>query len=278
MLTPILKQHGGWHHRATLIEQGWSATKLLAARRAEGIELMRRQWLVLPDAPGDIRAAARLGGVVTSVSALERYRLWVPPGIERDARAHVGVPPHAGVGTNAETLLYRARPVVARSPRTLVDALENVLSNIARHLTEDDAFAVWESAISRRLTTPEALLTVPWLSVAARSLAEEVTIHSDSGVESKFVKNCRRAGIRVIQQVWIGGQPVDALIGRHLVVQLDGYAFHSDTAQRRRDIAHDRKLVAMGYTVLRFTYQDVMYDWPRVEREIRAAIARGHAR
>jgi very-short-patch-repair endonuclease len=31
----------------------------------------------------------------------------------------------------------------------------------------------------------------------------------------------------------------------------------------------------MGFTVFRFTYQDVVYDWPRVERQIRAAIAQG---
>lgn len=278
MLTSILEKHGGWIHRATLIDQGWSRTKLLAARREEGVELVRRQWLIHPRASRDIRAAARLGGVITSVSALKRYELWVPPGLEREARAHVAVKPNAGIRPDDRTVVYRSRPVVERSPRALVDALENVLSNVARRLPEAQAFAIWESAIERRLTTPEELSTVPWISAVARTLAVEVSAHSDSGVESTFVKQCRRARIPIVQQVWIAGHPVDALIGRHLVVQLDGYAFHSDAAQRRRDIAHDRKLVAMGYTVLRFSYHDVMYDWPRVEREIRAMIARGRAR
>ncbi|HLS92559.1 MAG TPA: hypothetical protein VK015_03490 [Microbacterium sp.] len=42
-------------------------------------------------------------------------------------------------------------------------------------------------------------------------------------------------------------------------------------------IAHDRTLIAMGYTVMRFSYQDVMHDWARVERELLSAIARGLA-
>lgn len=278
MLSSILQKHGGWLHRTTLIDRGWSPSKLLAARRAEDIELVRRRWLIHPDAPQDVRTAAELGGVITSVSALDRYGLWMPPGLERDARAHVAVTPNAGIRADDRTVVYRSRPVVERSPRTLVDTLENVLSNVARRLPEAQAFAIWESAVERRLTTPEELITIPWISASARALALDVSDRSDSGVESTFVKNCRRARIPIVQQVWIAGRPVDALIGRRLVVQLDGYAFHSDPAQRRRDIAHDRKLVAMGYTVLRFSYHDVMYEWSRVEREIRGMIARGHAR
>ena len=59
------------------------------------------------------------------------------------------------------------------------------------------------------------------------------------------------------------------------MVQLDGFAHHSSSAQRTRDIAHDRELVARGYTVLRFTYADVVYGWESVERAIIGALARG---
>lgn len=176
-LTPRIRKHGGWVHRGVLLDAGWKPHQVLAVRRAEGIDLIRRQWLVLPDAPEEVREAARLGGVLTGVSALERLRLWVPPELTGGDRIHIGL----------------------------------------------------------------------------------------------------RAGMQVVQQVWIAGKPVDALIGRRLVVQLDGYAFHSDSAQRRRDIAHDRTLIAMGYTVMRFSYQDVMHDWARVERELLSAIARGLA-
>ncbi|WP_162621800.1 endonuclease domain-containing protein [Microbacterium suaedae] len=276
-LSRLLRAHGGWYHRGALLDEGWTPRRLLEARRDEGIDLLRRTWLVLPNAPEDVREAARIGGVVTSVSALDRYRLWVPPEMAKDSILHIAVRPDAHVRPGHNTLCYRARPIVGRSPRDLIDRIENVLAGVAARLPAAQAFAVWESAVKRELMTPEEVLTLPWRSSAAKALAAEISALSDSGVESTFVRNCRRAGIPVVQQVRIAGKPVDALIGRRLVVQLDGFAFHSDAAQRRRDIAHDRQLVAMGYTVLRYSYQDVMYQWPRIERELRAAMARGMA-
>lgn len=276
-LAPLLAKHGGWRHRADFLDQGWTPGRLLVARRRERIPLVRRRWLILPDAPLDVREAARVGGVVTGISALERYSLWVPPAARRDRAVHIAVRPDASIVRREGIRYDRSKPVIGRSPRALVDDLPNVLANVARRLRPIDAFAVWESAIARKHLTADEVGRLRWSTEAARSLAKDVSALSDSGVESTFVANCRRAGIRVVQQVRIAGRPVDALIGRHLVVQIDGYAYHSDAAQRRADIAHDRQLIAMGYTVLRYTYQDVMYDWPRVEREIRAAIAGGRA-
>ncbi len=132
---------------------------------------------------------------------------------------------------------------------------------------------MWESATNQRLVTPAQLRRIRWRSRVAQRLARSVTHLSDSGIESMFVWRCRRAGIRTVQQVWLEGRPVDALIGARLVVQLDGWAYHSDPAQRRADIRHDRALVACGYTVLRFDYRDVVHDWPRVLGELRRAIA-----
>ncbi|MGO2470853.1 MAG: endonuclease domain-containing protein [Microbacterium gubbeenense] len=275
-LAPLLAAHGGWKHRDDVLDLGWKPHQILAARHAEGIPLVRRKWLILPGAGYGTREAARVGGALTGVSALDRYELWKPPGL-RDGRVHIGVAPDAHVDRGERTVLDRGRTVVARSPRSLIDPLPNVLANIARILPPVDAFAVWESAVTQKHATPEQIRGLPWRTETARSLAEQVSRLSDSGIESMFVANCRRARIPVVQQVRIAGRRVDALVGAHLVVQLDGYAFHSDAAQRRQDIAHDRQLALMGYTVLRYSYHDIVYDWPRVEREIRAAIAQGRA-
>ena len=276
-LSPLLRAGGGWIHYQAALERGWTGKSLLRARREEGIDLLRRQWLVLPDAPQAILAAARLGGWVTSSSALKLYGLWEPPSIKDDPLLHVAVAADANVPIDRRVRLYRIRPVVDRSPRSLIDPLANVLGNIAKRLSYMDAFASWESAVSQGLVTPEELRRLPWTTKAGALLAKEVSALSDSGVESMFVLRCRRAGIRLVQQVPLAGRPVDALIGAHLVIQIDGYAFHSDARQRRSDIEHDRKLALMGYTVFRFTYQDIVYDWPRVERQIRNAIAQGLA-
>ena len=82
-------------------------------------------------------------------------------------------------------------------------------------------------------------------------------------------------GVPIRQQVVLAGRPVDVLIGERLVVQLDGFAYHSTPADRERDVAHDRELLALGYSILRFTYSEVVYNWPKVERDVARAIAQG---
>ncbi|WP_029149334.1 endonuclease domain-containing protein [Microbacterium indicum] len=273
MLTELLAAHGGWLHRRDLLERGWSSSGILRRRRDEGILLMRRRWLVLPDAPPEIRAAAALGGHVTCASALARYGLWVPPEIAAHVIPHIAIDPSAHEDTTS-VVAHRARALARRSPRDLVDPIENVLAHAAVCFAEPQAFAIWESALNRDLVTSHHLRSLPWTSIAARRLSALASDLSDSGVESTFVWQARNAGFRVVQQAMIDGHPVDGLIGRRLVVQLDGFAFHSDPARRRRDLAQDRRLLARGYTVLRFDYRDIMHDWPLVERDIRAALAR----
>ena len=76
------------------------------------------------------------------------------------------------------------------------------------------------------------------------------------------------------QQVVVDEYPVDLLVGDTLIVQVDG-THHLEQRQRRRDIRADGRLVLRGYTVLRFDYQQILFDWPYVERTILAAVAQG---
>ncbi|WP_197517456.1 endonuclease domain-containing protein [Microbacterium karelineae] len=269
-LTRILRARGGWCHRGTLLDDGWTSRRILAARRAEGIDLVRRQWLALPDAPIEIREAARVGGVATCVSVLGRFGLWVPTSVDR--RPHIALP-HNGALSPADAVSHRARPIITRPPRRLVDPIENVLAHVATCLPYDDAFAIWESAIRAGLLSVPRIQAIPWRSVAARRLAADVGSLSDSGFESTFLVRGRRAGFRIVQQYVLAGRPVDALVDECVVVQLDGFAYHSDPQQRRADIAHDREVMALGYPVLRFAYHDVFDDWERVEHDIRRAKA-----
>ncbi|MET0735166.1 MAG: DUF559 domain-containing protein, partial [Microbacterium sp.] len=68
---------------------------------------------------------------------------------------------------------------------------------------------------------------------------------------------------------------VDALIGDRLVIQVHGYEHHATSAQRSKDIAHDAELRLRGYTVLRFSYAQVVHESRLVEATIRRAVAAG---
>ena len=59
--------------------------------------------------------------------------------------------------------------------------------------------------------------------------------------------------------VWIEGVgEVDMIILGFIVIEVDGWAFHSSKEQREKDLKRDRELLRRGYMVLRFTYDDVM--------------------
>lgn len=139
----------------------------------------------------------------------------------------------------------------------------------------EDALGAWESASKVEHLDPAALRLVQWRSVRARDIAEAVGGLSDSGLETILVTRLRAVGLPVRKQVVIAGRPVDGLIGERLVVQADGWEFHSSPAQRRRDVAHDAELRLRGFTVLRFSSDQIMHDWPAVERTILRAVAAG---
>ena len=151
--------------------------------------------------------------------------------------------------------------------------VEDALAHVAGCVPHDAALAVWESAVRVEGLAPEALRRIPWTSRAARDLAGEVVGLSDSGLETLVVLPLRRWGVPVVQQARIAGRFVDLLVGERLVLQIDGFAHHSSSAQRTKDIAHDAELALRGYTVVRLSYGQIIHDWPAVERSIRRALA-----
>lgn len=134
---------------------------------------------------------------------------------------------------------------------------------------------MWESAIRSRQISAEHLAAVGWSGPRARELAELTSLLSDSGLETIALDRLRSFGLPIRQQVRLEGHPVDLLIGERLVVQIDGFAFHSDARDRRRDLAHDARLTLKGYTVLRFDYAQVLFGWREVEASILLAVAQG---
>ncbi|KAA9135378.1 endonuclease domain-containing protein [Microbacterium caowuchunii] len=260
----------GFLHRADLLDLGWSAERIRSATADEGCTLLRRQWIVAPEAPAIVRSAAAAGARVTCVTATSLQGVWRPG---HDDTGHVRLPPHSS-GRCEGARVHRSLETVAPHPRSLIDRLENALAAVADCLGYEDALAVWESAVRIDLVSREHLMAVPWRGPRARRLAADVGDQSDSGLETLGLVRLARAGVRMRQQVRILGHRVDGLIGTRLVLQFDGFAHHR-ASDRRRDIAHDRRLRLSGYTVLRFDYHEVVNDWPRVEREILAAVAQG---
>lgn len=95
-----------------------------------------------------------------------------------------------------------------------------------------------------------------------------------SNAERRFVAILRKAGITGwTANFRVPGAVIDVAFREAMVaIEIDGFAFHNG----QRTFVHDRRrqnmLVAAGWTVLRFTWQDLIDDEAGVIDRVRAAI------
>ena len=97
-----------------------------------------------------------------------------------------------------------------------------------------------------------------------------------SGIESITRVRIRRKGVRLTTHAHIPGVGhVDMLIGDRLVVEVDGYAFHSGKESFQEDRRRNQVQAAGNYVYMPFTYDDVVNRWPHVEATIMGAVHNG---
>lgn len=271
-LVEWLTNRGGIAHRADAAAHGFSPHRVRAAIRSGLVARIRAQWIALADAPVDLTAAASASARLTCISLARRRGWWIPDGAASDLHLQVGPNGHRH---HSSAVLHWGIPLVDRGPRTLTASLEDALAHVVACFSTDEAMSIWESAVRVDALDIESLRAVRWPNAAVRDIADSVNGLSDSGIETLFVVRLSSWGVPLRQQVRLARRPVDVVIGSHLVIQIDGFAHHSSSAERTRDVAHDAELRLRGYTVLRFTYAQIVHDWERVEQTIAAAIARG---
>jgi very-short-patch-repair endonuclease len=274
VLQAWITRRGGVAHTRDVRAGGFSPHDIACAVRSGALVRIRRSWLATRESDEAARTAAALGGRLTCVSLAARMGLWVPSVDVGRTRPHVSVPHSRSRVAAGAAIVHWAKGPVPVSPTATRDPILNVLFHVARCLPRIDALAVWESALRQRHVEPGVLARTRWRSTRAAELAEQASVLSDSGLETVYIDGMRRVGVHVRQQVWIAGHPVDGLIGERLVTQIDGFAHHR-AGERRRDIRHDAELVLLGYTVLRFDYQQILFDWEHVESTVLTAIAQG---
>lgn len=277
-----ISENGGIAHRRAIEAAGFTVRAQRAAVRGGEVRRIRRHWLATDAAPTDLVAAAESGGQLACVSVARRRAWWVPEGVAESI--HVRVDPNGAsprpriLAQDAEgpgLVVHWTKRIAPAPGYGLLESTEDALSHIAQCLTPENARVLWESAVRVEGLSLQALQQVRWPSATAREYAGSVAGLSDSGLETLFVVRLGGWGLPIVQQSFIAGHRVDLLIGDRLVVQIDGFAHHSDSAQRTRDVALDAELTLRGYTVLHFTYAQVVYEWASVERSIARAIATG---
>jgi len=264
-----MARRGDIAHSAEARAAGFSRQAMADAVAQGVLKRVRRSWLVGPTADDLLVRALASGGRLSCVSAASRHGLWVPP----HSAMHIAVKPTASRVPREGIVAHWSIGPAPVGQYAVEDHLLNALLLVAECVSRDLALTVWESAVRRGLVQTDVLARVNWRSLRAREVADACSALSDSGLESIFLARTVNLGVGIRQQVWIDGHPVDFLIGDRLVVQLDGFEHHSSPTARRRDLDADARLVLLGYTVLRFDYRQVMFEWEQVEAVLVTAMA-----
>lgn len=272
-----IRELGGLAATHELRAVGFGREVLRRATRSHEIRRIRQGWYILPDTPEAIANCARVGGRATCATAIAEAELWLH---EPPARIHVAVQPHA-------CQLRDPRDYRRREPQPgaivhwndhdlpggrLVVALPEAIREFARCHGAEAAFVALESAFAAGRVEHHQLERVcAGIPAATRVVLTRARGKSGSITEAVFLFRAAMFNVRIRQQVQIGRDRVDFVLGDRLVIEVDGREFHD----KDRDYERDARLAARGFRVMRFSYHQVMHNWPAVEAAIRAAIERG---
>jgi very-short-patch-repair endonuclease len=267
-LDRLMSLHGGVSSRPVLLAAGATARGLTAAVADGRLVRGRSGRYASPNLPPEALTAFRLGGRLAATDAARSHGLWVL----RSPRLHVHVGPNAGRFTVPRGVRLHwdpARP----DDEPLRVSVPHALPQLGRTLGAEDMLVALESALEKRLLGPDDLAELraacPQRLQALLAFARD---DSGSGVETLARWRLHSIGVECSTQARIPGVGrVDLLIGRTLIVEIDGRSTHDFENDRRRDLF----AAVDGYVTLRFSATQVLTQWDDVERAVLSAIGRG---
>jgi hypothetical protein len=196
----------------------------------------------------------------------------------RSRSGQPGIDLHHVRALNPDDRALRDRIPVTNVSRTLLDLAEVVSPRqLARAFEEAERLQLLDLAATKRLYERSrgrhGLRPLDdLLSRYCRPLPE-----TRSELERLFVDFCDEAGLPPPSvNVIVAGFEVDAAwLGRRLLVELDGFAFHRTRAALERDRARDAALQVAGYRVLRVTVRRIAEEPAEVANAIRLLLEPG---
>jgi len=307
-----LNSFGGVASRQELLGRGCTDAQIRRAVR-EGMAITDQPGVFYrPGADLLFRQAYDLKGVLTCVSAAPYYGLWrlhehpelhlyctnglarregrikaagltmtngaVKSNSPARANGRTGGGNPGGVTNDGgiPAVLHR-RLLLPRDRNRPVAALADVLLHAMRCLPRFEALSMVQCAVAR------GDITVGFLrerlpgnrNGQARALLDLVGPRADSLLEPIARVLFREAGFLTESYVPLPGVgEVDFLLEGFLVVEIDG-GTHFEPKSIKKDRRRDNASVVGGYLVLRYFYEDVVYEPERMLAEVAAVLRRG---
>ncbi len=278
----LVAQHGA--ARLSTLHLTRSERRTVARMLSERTLISHPDHVVaLPSAEAHVITCRRLGGVMTCEHAMKHYGIPLrkPPG-----PLHVAIPAQRSRIPDAigRTVVHRVRGLLLpESSRPPVAEFEQALICYMRCADELDALIALDAALRIGATTRsqlEAALRGP-RNKPLQALVSQARAEARSLLETIARHDLKRAGYRPVAAVSVDGvgevdlvlsRRPDAIVpgpaeGTHiltmaaspaLLVETDGYAYHSSPADWRRDHLRDQAALARGHTPLRLTSDQVL--------------------
>ena len=200
---------------------------------------------------------------LSCVSAAKFYDLPVATG-ELPPQTHLSVRHSRGMHYSKlrrfDDVCIHWEPVLSKE-RTHVASIGTVLERVLVCMPLKVSLPMLDAARNRGLYDVSTL-AIPPTGSRLPHLREALSLSSErarSILETVARLQLIDMGLTPQVGVWIEGVgEVDMIILDFIVIEVDGWAFHSSKEQREKDLKRDRELLRRGYVVLRFTYDDVM--------------------
>lgn len=277
----FMQRKGGFATRAELVA-ATSRAEFDAAVRSGDIVWFSHGRYGVPELDLDLMTAHGLRGVLSHASAA----LW--HGWElRDlpSKTHVSVPRRRRVAVPPTVELHRVDLDTDDVVDHICTSARRTLNDCLRTMPPDAGLAIADSAL-RHGVHPRVLASIrAQVRGPGRPAVLRAAGHADPAAANPFESSLRSialdvVGLHVVPQRWIVSEHQSVrpdLVDEHLkiVVEAESFAWHGDRSALKRDARRFNLLVVDGWIVLRFTWEDVMFDRDYVVAVLRAVV---HAR
>ncbi len=260
-----------------------SRRRLRTALENGSVVRLSRGRYALPDADEAAMAAARLHGVASHLSAAQ-LNGWELK--QRPQRPTVTVP-------RGRTVAARRRSGIDVKWRDLPDehvwngrtTAGRTVVDCAKDLPFDEALTVADSALRHgNVTRGQLVRLAEQLPSSGRARALRVATLASGKADNPFESVLRAIALGVpglalepqvvISEEGFTGRPDLVDVGRRLVVEADSFEFHGRRQALTRDCVRYNALTLRGWLVLRFTWEQVMFEPDYVRSCLEQAAAR----